>query len=348
MADEMNTTHERRPNVSVPSEDVAAMQAFLRFVEPRLALIATRTRALASGPLLQRLVAEESTRSAERSHALRRAAVFDGEWEPYLESMRQEGEEYARAGVSFSAWFELIRIYRIVVSEQITADLAENRQHDLSDALTISRGFHALMSLAIEQICEGYVAAKQRELTSSEELHRAMFDNSPLPMWTFDRSTLRFLTVNEAAVRDYGYSREEFASMTLADIRPHQDLAALQADVASAYGLSERRTWRHRKKDGSIINVDVRANDFTLQGTTVRLVLIKKPMHPACSRRCGCSSSTINRMYVRSRRGFCVMQDALLSRHRRRTKHGNFAYDTKKQSMWPSLTSCCPTAEVMS
>src|SRR5688500_14116411 len=101
-----------------------------------------------------------------------------------------------------------------------------------------------------------------------------MFEHSPLPMWMYDQETLRFVVVNEAALRHYGYTREEFASMTLADIRPAEDLAALRADVNDAAGPSASKVWRHRTKDGSIITVEGSANDFVLDGRSVRLVLI--------------------------------------------------------------------------
>ena len=54
----------------------------------------------------------------------------------------------------------------------------------------------------------------------SSEDYSLLFDGNPLPMWAFDPETLAFLDVNEAAVRHYGYSREEFLSMTILDIRP--------------------------------------------------------------------------------------------------------------------------------
>src|SRR5690242_9622646 len=73
---------------------------------------------------------------------------------------------------------------------------------------------------------------RQRELVAhGEDRYRAMFDSSPVPMWTFDRDTLAFVTVNDAAVRHYGYTRDEFLKMTLADIRPIEDVEALRADV---------------------------------------------------------------------------------------------------------------------
>ena len=107
----------------------------------------------------------------------------------------------------------------------------------------------------------------------AEERYRALFEHSPLPMWMYDRKTLRFVAVNEAALRHYGYTREELAAMTIADIRPPDEVAALEADVRSAHGLAAPSLWRHRKKDGTIITVEISANDFVEDGHEVRLVL---------------------------------------------------------------------------
>jgi two-component system, cell cycle sensor histidine kinase and response regulator CckA len=103
--------------------------------------------------------------------------------------------------------------------------------------------------------------------------YRAMFDDNPIPMWIFDRETLCFVVVNDAAVRQYGYSREEFASMTLADIRPREDVGALRADVERAPRFAEGRLWRHRKKDGTLFTVEIRAHEFEFGRRPVRLVL---------------------------------------------------------------------------
>ena len=61
--------------------------------------------------------------------------------------------------------------------------------------------------------------------------YKLLFEHNPLPMWVFDRETLRFLEVNEAAVQQYGFDRDEFLSMTIRDIRPDEDMASLDADL---------------------------------------------------------------------------------------------------------------------
>ena len=117
--------------------------------------------------------------------------------------------------------------------------------------------------------------ARQRELAQrGEDRYRAMFEHSPLPMWTYDPETLRFVAVNDAAIQHYGYTRDEFLAMSLIDIRPDEDAAAVQSDVHAASGFAKRRIWRHRKKSGEIIVVEISANDFVADGVRLRLVLV--------------------------------------------------------------------------
>jgi PAS domain S-box-containing protein len=95
----------------------------------------------------------------------------------------------------------------------------------------------------------------EEELRRSEKQYRLLFHSNPNPMWVFDLESLKFLEVNEAAIQSYGYSREEFLAMTISDIRPpekshHQKAVAM--DKADR-GL----VWRHRRKDGSLVDVEV-------------------------------------------------------------------------------------------
>lgn len=87
---------------------------------------------------------------------------------------------------------------------------------------------------------------------------RVLFETSPLPMCIYDFNTLRYLAVNEAAVLHYGYSRAEFLSMRISDIRPAEDVPALLATVRKqSPGLQTTGEWRHRRRDGQIITVSV-------------------------------------------------------------------------------------------
>jgi two-component system cell cycle sensor histidine kinase/response regulator CckA len=103
--------------------------------------------------------------------------------------------------------------------------------------------------------------------------YRLFFEASPLPMWVYDVETLRFLAVNEAATRHYGWSREEFLAMTIAEIRPREDVQALLAHVRTETGSPMPGTWRHRRKDGSMIDVEITAGRIVLDGREAALVL---------------------------------------------------------------------------
>jgi PAS domain S-box-containing protein len=111
-------------------------------------------------------------------------------------------------------------------------------------------------------------------LRESEARYRLLFEDSPLPMWVFDRETLRFLAVNEAAIAHYGHSREEFLSFTIKDIRPSEDIPILLKNLATDQsGLSGAGVWRHCKKDGSIIDVDITSHTLEFAGRPAELVL---------------------------------------------------------------------------
>jgi len=107
----------------------------------------------------------------------------------------------------------------------------------------------------------------------SEERYRLLFDSNPLPMWVFERKTLKFLAVNEATSRQYGFSSREFLTMTIADIRPEEDIPdLLEATAKPIHGLQEATIWRHRKKNGAIIDVEVVRHDLLFHGIDAELI----------------------------------------------------------------------------
>jgi PAS domain S-box-containing protein len=115
----------------------------------------------------------------------------------------------------------------------------------------------------------------ETDLRESEERYRMLFDNNPNPMWVYDIETLKFLTVNDAAVYHYGYSKDEFLVMTLKDIRPPEDIPILLQVIGEAKNLlRETGTWNHRKKDGTIINVEITTHELAYKNSNSRLVLI--------------------------------------------------------------------------
>lgn len=117
-------------------------------------------------------------------------------------------------------------------------------------------------------------ARSAEALRASEERYHVLFDASPLPLWVFDPDTLRFLAVNDATCRKYGYSRAEFLTMTLRDIRSPVDIPLLEsfvqeaaADIVCAGGV-----WRHRLKDGTVINAEIAWHEVLYGGKRARFV----------------------------------------------------------------------------
>jgi PAS domain S-box-containing protein len=113
----------------------------------------------------------------------------------------------------------------------------------------------------------GQVQARALSLKESEARYRSMFEAHPQPMWVFDRPTLRFLAVNDSAVAHYGYSRDEFLAMKVSDVRPPEDEQRFldylgeQGPTMRAFGL-----WRHRRKDGTLLDVEVATHDIMFGG----------------------------------------------------------------------------------
>lgn len=118
----------------------------------------------------------------------------------------------------------------------------------------------------------------EEELKQSEKKYRLLFEYNPQPMWVFDNSTLRFLDVNQAAVIKYGYSKEEFLSMTIKDIRPDDEVEKLEEYIYSNPDVmrpsDESKIWKHKLKNGKIIFVKILSHGIELEGKDARLILV--------------------------------------------------------------------------
>ncbi len=117
-------------------------------------------------------------------------------------------------------------------------------------------------------------ARAQKDLEDSEQRYRMLFDIHPRPMWVVENKTLRFLAVNQGAVDHYGYSREEFLSMTAEQLRPPEDIAQLLKDFQDPSRSYMQRVARHRKKNGEQINVEIVSFNLTFDGRPARLGVI--------------------------------------------------------------------------
>ncbi len=133
-------------------------------------------------------------------------------------------------------------------------------------------------------------------MTASDSEYRLLFESNPNPMWVYDLRTLTFLAVNEAAVRQYGYTRDEFLRMSIADIRPKEDVARLHENITKVTeGLDLAGIWRHTRKDGTLIDVEITSHTLTFAGRKAELVLA----HDVTSRlRAESNMARIARLYA--------------------------------------------------
>jgi len=120
----------------------------------------------------------------------------------------------------------------------------------------------------------GWLVVERRRGRDTQAQYQLLFEENPLPFWVFHRDTLRILEANAAAVSQYGYTREEFKRMSIADIRPPEDVAEALSVARQAHPEERRgRVWRHVRRDGGIIHVSVHSADIVFRGEPARLVL---------------------------------------------------------------------------
>lgn len=108
----------------------------------------------------------------------------------------------------------------------------------------------------------------------SEQKYRLLFNKNPLPMWMISIPELRFIDVNDSAISQYGYSRGEFLAMSPMDLRPPEDKTRfLKESNKTLEGVNYVGIWRHRKKDGSVIRVEIYTHDVIYEGKAAKLAL---------------------------------------------------------------------------
>ena len=101
----------------------------------------------------------------------------------------------------------------------------------------------------------------------------SLFTLNPEPMWVYDVVTLRILDLNEAATERYGYPRDEFLELTIRDLRPQEDVPKLLELLPGTPNSDRTGPWRHRMKDGSIIQVLITSHGVKFGDRDARLVM---------------------------------------------------------------------------
>ncbi len=115
----------------------------------------------------------------------------------------------------------------------------------------------------------------EEALRDSESRYKLLFECTPQPIWVYNEATLGFLAVNEAATKTYGYSKDEFLSMTINDIRAQEDVPALLIktdDDANELVLSS--PWRHQTREKKTIYVEMSSHPVVFDGKNSKLVIV--------------------------------------------------------------------------
>jgi diguanylate cyclase (GGDEF)-like protein/PAS domain S-box-containing protein len=162
-------------------------------------------------------------------------------------------------GQAFEAQFRVVRPGGEVRTLQALAEWA-----DRAAGSRVLRG--------IQQDVTDVVRTREK-LAAAQAQYQFLFEHNPLPMWVFDRETLRFLAVNDAMLRHYGYAREDVLAATMLDIRPPEQRAAVE--VAARQPGPQRpqgEVWTHLRKDGSTLRAAIYNHDIEFGGRRARLV----------------------------------------------------------------------------
>jgi PAS domain S-box-containing protein len=146
---------------------------------------------------------------------------------------------------------------------------AKNEKKEIIGAIVSTRNTTEKKLAEIEQL------KIKEDLRFSEQQYRTLFESNPLPCWIYDIETQIFLEVNEAAIKHYGYTREEFLQLTIFDIQAEENIEKLKNRIYNnrtqkTYSLNN---WQHKIKDGRIIFVDLRINTISYQGREANLVV---------------------------------------------------------------------------
>lgn len=166
----------------------------------------------------------------------------------------------------------------ILVTATVSEDYAVSMMKDGASDYILKDRLQRLPN-AILGALEKHAAKAARKmadeaLRASERKYKLLFLDNPIPMWIICKGDLRIIAVNKAAINQYGYSKDEFLTLNAKDLRPPEDIEKFLSRVKqSATRTIHQGVWRHKKKDGTNLMVDIIAHDLLYENRLARLVL---------------------------------------------------------------------------
>jgi len=156
-------------------EDKTAIKAYWEFIEPHMPEVNRELRESLLqlpewAPIIRAIPPDQLEKTNEDSRVRQRAAAVDGNWAPYLEDLRVQGMTYAKMGVSFIAWFDVIAIYRELLRRRLLVLAKES----MTRATDVGNGMNRFLDIAMGHLGEAYLAAKEQIIAQQAEAIREL------------------------------------------------------------------------------------------------------------------------------------------------------------------------------
>ena len=260
---------------AAPVNEAAAMAASLAALEREL------RNELAGEPAMLNTLARLSVDSRALQHDIDDALLKSANATPN-ESRAWAASTYTHLGLGLGRVEDGLAALRKQENEALQASLASSANETQRAMFLLIVTMLAGSALLIFTFGARESSAREklrtvRALGRNDERFRGLFDDHPVPMYIFDRETLRFLAVNAAAIQQYGYSESEFLSMTIRAIRPNGEISRLESHMqrsdTAQHGRTMAGVWHHRRKDGSTISADISYHALNFMGRAAFFVL---------------------------------------------------------------------------
>lgn len=169
--------------------------------------------------------------------------------------------------------YVVVSIFWLIISDYLVEMLAFVTALD-SHVLQTGKGVFFVLVTGV--LLHLLIKRQQRILIDYGNQYRRLFHSNPNPLWIYDRETLKFVDVNDAAIRNYGYSRKEFAQMIILDIRPVEDIPKARESARNfPHHYFASGIHRHKKKNGQLLMVSITGNIIQFNGRDCTLIMAR-------------------------------------------------------------------------